>query len=148
MKMFATNRQRSSTAARRGLGVLVLLWLNLVLTPCAMALGAEHACDHLPAKGMESMQEMAGHHEHGVEHQAPPCDSVQAECCDIVDITVDTRKDSKSLQAQADSGAMSLASGYTALQDVRSARFVVAADPPDPPHAHVPHHVIFCVYLD
>ena len=154
MTTFATSMTTSGSAARRGLGVLVLVWLNLALTPCAMALGADHACDHMPAAGVH---DMSGHHDHGADHgganhhaasnKAPSCDSLQAECCDLADVTVDARGDGKSLQKPSGNVALA-ATGYEALHVFQPAIVGVAVDPPDPPPERAARHALFCVYLD
>ena len=149
MTIFANRMRTSGSAARRGLGVLVLVWLNLALTPCAMALGADHACDHMPAAGAH---DMSGHHDHGADHndaigKAPSCDSLQAACCDLADVTVDARGDGKSPQKPSGNVALA-ASGYEALHVFQPATVGVAVDPPDPPPERAARHALFCVYLD
>ena len=149
MTTFATRMGTSGSAARRGLGVLVLVWLNLALTPCAMALGADHACDHMPAAGAH---DMPGHHEHGADHhvadhEAPSCDSLQANCCDLADVTVDVRNDRKTLQESSDAVPLA-ASGYEVLHVFHPATVGDAVDPPGPPPERAARHALFCVYLD
>ena len=74
---------------RRGFGLLAIAWLNLALTPCALAIGGEHDCPHSPPAGHH---EMAGHSEHMAEHMAEhPCASMQDACCEIPDASVDMR---------------------------------------------------------
>jgi hypothetical protein len=154
MRTFATSMRTSGSAARRGLGVLVVVWLNLAITPCAMAFGAEHACDHMPTAGAH---DMPGHHDHDADHQAanchgtnnkaPSCDSLQAACCDLADVTFDARSDDKSLQKPSGNVALT-ASGYEALHVFQPATAGVAFDPPDPPPERAARHALFCVYLD
>jgi hypothetical protein len=71
------NSARSLPASGRLLAVLGLFWLNLVVAPCALALGAEHDCPHCPP---EQMDEMAAHHGHHGDAAGAGCDALMSDC--------------------------------------------------------------------
>jgi hypothetical protein len=133
---------------RRGFGLLAIAWLNLVLTPCALAIGGEHDCPHGPSSGH---QEMAGHGEHMAEHMAEhlaehPCASMQDACCEVPDASVDMRAGTVKF------GDSPEVVGITApvaseLAGQPRAHILPTADPPDPPDELRALHKLFCVYL-
>ena len=137
----------TSTGLRRAL-LLAVMWLNMAVTPCAMAFdGGDHDCPHMPPADEHAM---AGHHDHdhgkGHDQAASSCITLQADCCDAPDATHGLRTDSVELETSpdvifADTPAIAGLSLLPAL-------FSAAADPPDPPDAFPPRHVLFCVYLD
>ena len=135
--------RRPFPGARKGLG-LALVWLNLVVTPCAFALEADHGCPHMPPAEMAAM---SGHHDHGAMHQAPACSSLQSECCDVATASVDSR-----LGKLESGGAEAIAAvpfdtlGLVDQQAGGSER--IAPRPPDVDDHSPPRHVLFCVYLD
>ena len=126
-------------------GVWVLLaavWLNMAVLPCAMAFEtAEHDCPHCPPA-----EEHAGHHGHGkaeaLDKTEASCD--ESPCCDAGEATIETR--SGKIKPSADT----VVAGTSAIVELpaRGVRHAAAADPPDPPGAFPPRHVLFCVYLD
>ena len=152
--MSGTSRKerRSFAATRRGLGLL-LVWLNLVVTPCAMAIEVEHSCPHcLP----EQMQAMGGHEGHATEGhrghaeavEAPSCSAVQSDCCDRAAASVDSRGGKPGEDNPSD-GSLVPPPAYTGLlDDVRQLRVTPGAQPPEPPGNSPPPRVLFCVYLD
>ena len=131
------------TAIRRGLGLLAIVWLNLALTPCAVALDAEKGCTHSPQSGHH---EMAGHHDHGEQKEAHSCASMQEACCEIADASVGTRGGAIEFD---DSTDLEVLAAYPPdqLANKMSARYLATADPPDPPAGSRPLHKLFCVYL-
>ena len=133
-------RLDTSTAKRRGFGLLAIAWLNLALTPCALAIGAEHDCPHSPPAGHH---EMAGHDEHRVEH---PCASMQDECCKIPDASVGTRA-AKVKVDDSPEVVVITAPVASELADQPPTHHLPSADPPDPPDKLRALHKLFCVYL-
>lgn len=130
----------------RRAALLALMWLNMAVTPCAMAFnGGDHDCPHMPPADEHAMP---GHHDHGNghDHATSSCETLQADCCDAPDATHATRADSVELKTSPDvvfANTPAIA-GLSPLP----ALFSAAADPPDPPEAFPPRHVLFCVYLD
>lgn len=136
-------RLGTGTATRRGLGMLAIVWLNLALTPCAMAFEAEHECPHGPPAGHH---EMAGHEGHGEQMAEHTCASMQDACCEIADASVNMRGGAIELD---DSPDLEFLTGYPPceLSGQALARHLATADPPDPPDDFRTLHKLFCVYL-
>jgi hypothetical protein len=152
--MSGTSRKerRSFAATRRGLGLL-LVWLNLVVTPCAMAIEVEHSCPHCPPAHMQAMgghegHATKGHQGHAEASEAPSCSAVQSDCCDMAAASVDSRG-GKPGEDHPSHGSLAPPPAYTGLlDDVRHYRATLDAHPPEPPGASPPLRVLFCVYLD
>jgi hypothetical protein len=127
------------SAPRRAVSVLVIFSLNLVITPCALAVAQDNS--HCPPA---AMQEIA-HHEHSAVAEPTDCESLQADCCDLADADLaDVRSDKfdsyDDLPAIADSvNWPSLHTTGTAEREIR---------PPDPDQHSPPLHKLFCVYLN
>ena len=128
------------TAKGRGFGLLAIAWLNLVLTPCALAIGGEHDCPHSPPAGHH---EMAGHAEHMAEH---PCASMQDACCEIPNASVDMRAGTVKFKDSPEVAVIT-APAASELAGQAPAHYVPTADPPDPPDKLRALHKLFCVYL-
>ncbi len=133
------------TAIRTGLtrgALLAVMWLNMVITPCAMAFESDdHDCPHCPPAEEHSM---AGHHGHGKVERS--CATMQSECCDLAEATVESRPDKSQFKAYPDIAPI----GAAMLADLLlpDDRAVTAADPPGPPGPSQRLHVLNCVYLD
>ena len=136
-----TLRNCLSSAPRRCFGVLVLCWLNLVITPCAMAVQVEQACPHQPA-AVEQASGHHGHHDSGASHD---CVTATSDCCDIVDASVDTR--GGNFKNTGDDLAVS-ATSLPWLEDYPLTAWTVVSHPPDPVSYSPPLHKLYCVYLD
>jgi hypothetical protein len=137
-----TTRSAPTRAARRLTGVLALLWLNLLLQPCAMAQESDHDCPHCPPAHHE---QMASHHGHGDADQAPPCAAFEVQCGDLDDISVDTRN-----AAQPDD----VEQPQIAVIDGLSQRIAAAprlatraTGPPVPRSAAPPTYLLNCAWL-
>ena len=129
------------TKLTRG-ALLAVMWLNMVITPCAMAFESDdHDCPHCPPAEEHSM---AGHHGHGKVERS--CATMQSECCDLADATVESRPDKSQFKSLPDIAPI----GAAILADLLlpNYRAVTAADPPDPPGPSQRLHVLNCVYLD
>ncbi len=133
------------TAMRTGLArgaMLTVMWLNMVLTPCAMAFESDdHDCPHCPPAEEHAM---AGHHGHGEMERS--CATMQSECCDLAEATIESRPDKSHFKSSPDLAPIS-DTMLTALL-LPDGRAVSAADPPDPPGPYQRLHVLNCVYLD
>jgi hypothetical protein len=135
-------RNRLYSAPRRVFGVFVLCGLNLVITPCAMALQMDQDCPHAP----QVVDLAAGHHSH---HDATAathnCKTLQANCCDIAAASLDTR--GGLFKITPDHFAVATTDLPWHTNDVSSAR-LVTVHPPDPVGFSPPLHKLYCVYLD
>lgn len=124
-------------ARTRGVwALLAAVWLNMAVLPCAMAFEtADHDCPHCPPA-----EEHAGHHGH--DKAEASCD--ESPCCDASEATIETRTGKIKLSPDI------IFSGPPAIAQLpwRVARHATSVDPPDPPGAFPPRHVLFCVYLD
>lgn len=136
-------RPGAGAATRRGFGLLAIVWLNLALTPCAIAFDAESGCAHNPPSGHEGM---AGHHDHGEQKEAHSCASMQEACCKIADASVDTRGGTIEID---DSTDLEVLAAYPPdqLSTKTLASYLATTDPPDPPDELRALHKLFCVYL-
>lgn len=122
IQAFASNRQGRG---RRGVAALLLaVFLNLALVPCTMAL--------------EVVEE--GH------DCCPPELNLEAlECCELDDVSIDSRGASK---CDADDADISLPSAPVGASLLATALCRVATDPPDPPDLSPDLNALFCVYLN
>ena len=137
-------RLGTRTATRRGFGLLVIAWLNLALTPCALAVSADHDCPHNPPAGHH---DMAGHGEHMSEQMAEhPCASMQDACCEIPDASVALRAGTVKFDDCPEVVAIT-APVASELAGQLPAHHLPTADPPDPPDELRALHKLFCVYL-
>lgn len=144
--MFSRITARRKPAANRPkvLGLIAMVWLNMVILPCAMAFQGAELCPHCPPAGEH---EMAGHHGHGEIQSEPAGTVVQSECCDQQEASVDAR--SAKLQANPASEVVFVtAPATTGLPARATAERHCAADPPGLSGVSPPLHVLFCVYLD
>lgn len=76
--------------------LLLVAWLNLALTPCAMAFDAtpDHNCPHCPpAAAVHDAHgdNDAGHGGHGMADQPMPCATAAADCLSPDESTLDAR---------------------------------------------------------
>jgi len=140
---------RPQAMTRSVWALLAVLWLNMAVLPCAMAFESDdHDCPHCPPA---DEHQMGGHHGHAkreaTQQAEASCATMQSQCCDIVDASVDTRSKKSDVRDSSDLE-------YCAVSSVPefsvwpAAHYVGAADPPWPPDNFPPRHVLFCVYLD
>ncbi len=134
-------RNRLYSAPRRCFGVLVVCWLNLVVTPCVMAMPVEQGCPHTPAV----VEQASGHHGHHAASTTHDCVTVASECCDFVDASFDTR--GGKLKNTTDDIAITVVT-LPWLVDYSFTRQAVVTPPPDPVGFSPPLHKLYCVYLD
>ena len=140
---------KANSAARRrrpGLrvcGLFAAVWLNLALQPCAMAMEADLDCPHCPP---QHEQHMAGHAGHAVEAQKAPCDSLDTDCCDLDDVSVDGRAGQAKLKEMGEAPvAITVVVASPAVRVPKSA--CPATGPPRWAADSPPIHVLNCVYL-
>lgn len=129
------------TSLTRG-ALLAVMWLNMVMTPCAMAFESDdHDCPHCPPAEEHAM---AGHHGHGEVERS--CATMQSDCCDLAEAAVGSRTDKSPFKGSSDIAQVG-APTYADL-DLPTRRAVAAPDPPDPPGVSTRLHALNCVYLD
>ncbi len=144
MKKATGNSARSITATSRLFAVLGVFWLNLVVAPCAYAIGTEHDCPHCPP---EDAAEMAAHHGHHRDMAGTGCDALMSDCDDSGSMALEGR----SLQPKPKDKAELMAVVPPAFPQapLDAARFVTtAADPPEPDGFPPALHLLNCVFLD
>jgi len=133
------------TAIRTGLtrgALLAVMWLNMAITPCAMAFESEdHDCPHCPPAEEHAM---AGHHGHGEVERS--CATMQSECCDLAEATVESRVEKNPFKSSSD--LLLVSAPWFDDLSLPDCRTIAVADPPDPPGASPRLHVLHCVYLD
>ncbi len=121
----AIGHRRSRRASRRATAVLLAFLVNLALVPCTMAI--------------EVVEEG-----HGC---CPPEMKYEAqECCELDDVSVDTRGGPHENDLLPDLDVV-FAGAPTVLPASSPTRFAASSDPPDPPDLPVVLHRLLCVYL-
>jgi hypothetical protein len=138
------NSKRSRPATGRLLAVLGVFWLNLVVAPCALALGSEHDCPHCPP---EHAAEMAAHHGHHEAVAGTGCDALTSDCDDIGTYAHEGRPAQPQLKDKAEPISM-VPSAFpeTPLDTVGFT--TTAAEPPEIVRVSPPLHLLNCVFLD
>ncbi len=94
LKSSVTIQQRQTPWARRALGLFVVVWLNMALLPCAMALEdmREHGCPHYPAAVSGQMPSHSADESYDTLPEGAPCCDVDAsQCAFLDDYTFDGR---------------------------------------------------------
>lgn len=133
-----------STVRRRRLATIAsLLWLNVAMLPCAMAMEAEHACPDCPP---DHEQPMASHHGHGDARAELGCVIEQPDCCELDDVSVDDRK-SQSDKNDSDDPGVSIGPRLGAARADKGV-LLHTTGPPDPGGTATRLHALHCVYLD
>ncbi len=132
------------TAARRNFGVLVVMWLNMAILPCAAANMSDLTCPHCPPT---AHAEMAAHHG---QHQAvtkPACASMQSQCCDLDEANVDNRSGKLKVKDAFDDTAMIVAAPLV-VSPVAERALVHDIHPQILGGRSTPLYILYCVYLD
>ena len=132
-------RSSITSAPRRMLSVFVLCWLNLAITPCAMAFEVADDCPHCPPAAEQAM----AHHGHEAASQAD-CESMQSDCCELDAAALDNR--GGKCDSQDDASVVAMPVEWPSLHTLSVARHEMR--PPDPGNHSPPLHKLFCVYLD
>lgn len=146
MDMFATFRNRRAQSIVSG---IIILWLNLVLLPCALALDGsdDHDCPNCPP---EHTNQHAGHDMPGhVIVDELPC-AISPEDCSFAD---DLIHDGRSIQLELNDAPSDVPLAVhpefvqsPGLQPNGSARWqCVRGSPPGP---RISLNILYCVYLD
>lgn len=132
-----------AAGTRRVTAMVSLVWLNLAMLPCAMAMESDHSCPDCPP---EAAQEVVSHHDHAVAEKGADCSFAQADCCQIDQINIDDRSqksgkdDGKKIAVITNIGFGQF-SAYSLTPEFPTG-------PPDPGPGTTRLHALFCVYLD
>lgn len=127
----------------RAFAILAFVWLNLSMLPCAMAFGGDVSGSD-GAAGLESMPAHHGHHAHTTDQQG---NSHEADCCDLVEVSVDDRSPSVEKKAAGDV-TIAMLPNEDARAAVFAHRLQTSSDPPYRSSGAPRLHVVNCVYLD
>jgi hypothetical protein len=104
--------------ARRALGFVVVVWLNLALQPCAMALDGDRGCPHCPPEMDHSG--MSGHAGGSRPTSAGvPCAVGAFDCMLAGDYSHDGRGGQKTLKDAPDSGSAATLQTRILVPDLR-----------------------------
>lgn len=135
----------SAAAKSPALAVVVALWVNVAVQPCAMAFGTEaDDCLHCPPAHEGSMAMMHGDHADATSND---CVSMSGACGEITEFGVDSRGSQSTPKDKADVVA-TLATWPQEPIDCGVGCSSSAADPPDPVSPPLPIHILNCVFLD
>lgn len=147
MNSLATLRQRQIPWARRVLGLFVVVWLNLVLQPCAMAMGAveDHDCPHCPPS---HARQHDGHDMSSEASRDMPCATSAADCSVFDEANVDGRTGQLKLKNAPTELPVAMVASAERYADVQPKRTIVVR-PPDthPPDSSRSLNTLYCVYL-
>jgi len=132
--------------SRRAFSVLLLVWFNLAMLPCAMAFEKESDCPACPP-GHE--QAMTSHHSHGDGDalNSPACATIQPDCCDLGQVNFDDRSQ-KFEKQDSDKTEFVVASLFDDLWTPTARRYWSPSAPPDLVSGSPRLHALNCVYLD
>ena len=144
MTRLITRQRRTRAAARRTFGVLVVMWLNMVILPCAAASVSDHTCPHCPPA---EQAQLAAHHGQHKASTEPTCASMQSPCCDVDEVNVEARNGKLKVKDVFDDTFAPVATPL-AVSAVADQTIVDDAHPPDPGGSSTPLYILYCVYLD
>ena len=140
----STSRRSAATPAGRVLAVVLALWINLAVQPCAMAMGTDGDCPHCPPSAMHDMSMAHGHHDMDVEAD---CATFGSDCGDVDDFGIDSRGAQAKLKDKAEVPAVSCALPPDPISGPAGFS-TTAADPPETAAAPPPTYLLNCVFLD
>lgn len=144
MQAHPTTRRSRATPAGNVLTIVLALWINLAVQPCAMAMGTGSDCPHCPPAVEDTLAMAHGHH--GQEDDSD-CASLGTDCGDIDDFGVDSRGAQSKVKDKAQIAVPApLPSGELPIVPV--AIPIPATGLPDPAVAPPPLHLLNCVFLD
>ncbi|MBT8098084.1 MAG: hypothetical protein KJP16_13960 [Gammaproteobacteria bacterium] len=136
------------------LGVFVVAWLNLVMQPCAMALGDMEKRD-CPGCPPAHQDERSGHAMHGGDKAAEesasgemPCATAATDCNLLDQLNYDGRTVKLELNDAPNDSPIAIGPPLTfesALKPIEYRGWHSTRSPPPP--ASVPLNVFYCVYL-
>ena len=150
MSFFSTIRERRSRRTRGALGVLIGLWLNFALLPCAMAFDTveDHQCPHCPPAHSTE------HGDHGMSAHASetdqmPCSTGASDCSLVDDFKHDGRNVQLKLKDIPGDVPLVLPPPLEQRWSAQAAAHVACGPGRSPPPGHqIPLNILYCVYLD
>ncbi len=86
-------RQRRGPWGTSVLGLFVVVWLNVILQPCAMAFGgdSDHGCMHCPPAISGEASSHSAHEADPSELGSAPCETNASQCAFLDDFKFDGR---------------------------------------------------------
>lgn len=142
------NIRRQAPWTQRAFGVFVVMWLNLALQPCAMALGGgpDQDCPNCPpAHSQHNGHEMASM---GMAEHDMPCAGSSADCGILDYLNHDGRIAQLKVKDASDDSPPAVHSFAELAVDVKPSRRTyhrpIQTHPPGPPKAL---NKLYCVYL-
>lgn len=149
MSSVAIPKKRQIPWARRALGVFVVVWLNLALQPCAMAMGVDgdHDCPHYPPSHTQRHEGHEMSSDTTADHDMP-CATGVADCTTFDAVNVAARSWSLKLKDTSNDQPDVIGPFAAFIADTGPNRTVVVEPPRlHPPDFSPPLNVLYCVYL-
>lgn len=145
-----TPRQQPSAQTRRILGLFFAAWLNMVLTPCAMAFGGEpqRDCPHCPSNGSQELQSQNLDISRDKQLQPALCETDASQCGIFDDYNHDGRTPEAKMKDAPGSSPILVVPPVTEVavaSVLPEFRFDDASYQTGAPPAL---NVLYCVYLD
>ena len=144
MIRLVTKQRRTRAATRRCFGVLIVIWLNMAILPCAAASVSDHDCPNCPPA---EQAELAAHHGQHKASTEATCVSMQAQCCDLDEVNVDARSGKLKVKDAFDDTFAPVATPL-AVSPVADRAIADDARPPNPGGSSTPLYILYCVYRD
>ena len=151
LKIRSTIKQSRAPWARRVLGMFVVVCLNMVMQPCAMAFSsaADHDCPHCPTSMSEEGAAHSMQHATDSDSSSTPCDAGLSQCMVDDEASVDSRTLSIKIKDAPADMPLAIASSipvivfadYSPALPRSSIRSWLPGNPPS-------LNVLYCVYLD
>jgi hypothetical protein len=145
VKFSVTIGQQQALWAQRALGLFVVLWLNVAVQPCAIAMveGDDHDCPHCPPAHTE-------HHDRSaIDAETMPCASGAADCGVADDLNHDGRPVQLKLKdAPTDTPAAMPVLGDALIVARTGETMTLYPSRSPPPGASCALNILYCVYLD
>lgn len=126
------------------LAIVLALWINLAVQPCAMAMGTDGDCPHCPPAAEHDMTMAHGHHDTDV---AADCATLGVECGEIDDFGLDSRGSTLKSKDKLEFVAL-LPPPLRDSSLLPTAATAMLAAPPESGLAARPLHLLNCVFLD
>jgi hypothetical protein len=126
------------------LAVVLALWINLAVQPCAMAMGTDGDCPHCPPAVEHDMPMAHGHHDMDMD---PDCATFGTDCGEIDDFGIDSRGAQAKIKDKAEFLAVPAALPPDPVPGPLGFS-TAAVDPPEPAAAPPPKYLLNCVFLD
>lgn len=149
MSSVAIPKKRQIPWARRALGMFVVVWLNLALQPCAMAMGGDddHDCPHYPPSHTQRHEGHEMSSDTTADHDMP-CATGATDCTAFDAVNVDARSGGLKLKDTSNDQPDVIGPFAAFIADTGPSRTVVVEPPSShPPDFSPPLNVLYCVYL-